>query len=163
MTNASPPSRPERRASLDRQAVQAWIERNPGAQARFSTVVDSDTGQEILVVNIPDRTEMDRAKQELLQVVRHPEHLRVRRWRPPQDEVDRIMRWALDTLLPLDGSSTPVTSAGPDPESGLVMITLRRADAAYAADLEARTDGLAFVSVEPDVPEAPIGPPKPST
>ncbi len=161
MTNAAPPPSPDWRASPDRQAVQGWIEHNPGAQARFSTSVDVETGQEILVVNIPDRTEMHRARQELLQLVRQPEHLRVRRWRPPDDEVDRIMRWALDTLLPVDGSSTPVTSVGPDPESGLVMITLRMADAAYAADLEARTDGLAFVAAEPDVPEAPVGPPKP--
>lgn len=162
MTCAGPPPRPDRRASPDRSAIQGWIERNPGADARFSTVVDVGTGQEILVVNIPDRSEMHRAKQELLQLVREPEHLRVRRWRPPDDELDRIMRWALDTLLPVNGTSTPVTSVGPDPESGLVMITLRTADATYAADLEARTDGLAFVAVEPDAPEAPIGSPKPS-
>ncbi|TCC02501.1 hypothetical protein [Kribbella soli] len=124
--------------------------------------MDGETGQEILVVNIPDRTEMHRARQELRHLVRQPEHLRVRRWCPPDDEVDRIMVWALETLLPVDGSSTPVTSVGPDPESGLVMITLRTKNAAYAADLEARTDGLAFVALEPDVPEAPVGPPKPS-
>ncbi|WP_432887848.1 hypothetical protein ACQPYH_06170 [Kribbella sp. CA-245084] len=104
---------------------------------------------------------MHRARQELLQVLQGPEQLRVRRWRPPAEELDRIMRWALDTLLPLHGASTSVTSVGPDPESGLVMITLGTVDAAYATELETATDGLAFVAVDPDLPEAPVGPPKP--
>jgi hypothetical protein len=56
-----------------------------------------------------------------------------------------LMRRQRDLGLP-----THVVSVALHPVSGLVMISLDKVDPRYAAELEARANGLAFVAPHPD-------------
>lgn len=140
--------------SADLPAVREWVERNPDTNARLTETVEHGGDRVVLVVSFPVHEDMVRARIEIPPLVRFPELLRFRRWKPAEQETEWTLQWVLglmrrqwDLDLP-----TKVTSTGPHPVSGLIMITLDRVDPAYAAELEARGDGLTFVLPEPENP-----------
>jgi hypothetical protein len=93
---------------------------------------------------------MIRAREELAGLVRSAEHLRVRRWKPARAELDSVQAWVWSTRRTLVGPGTRVVATWIDARSGLLSISLNRIDRKYAAELEAATDGLAFVRPEPE-------------
>jgi hypothetical protein len=138
-------------ASEDLPVVRRWVERNPGADARLTETVEHGGGRVVLVISIPAQAEMLRAQLEIPPLVQFPELLRFRRWQPAEQEVEWTLQWVLGLMDRQDELRLPtmVTSTGPHPDSGLIMITLDRVDPAYAAELEARGNGLTFVLPEP--------------
>lgn len=146
------PSRERADAGADRRIVGSWISENPGAHARLTEVDDpGEPGRVVFVVNVPDRDEMTRAREELAGLMRSPEQLRVRRWKPSRAEIDSVQAWVWSTRRSLVGSGTRVVATWIDVRSGLLSISLNRIDRKYADELEAATDGLAFVRPEPDM------------
>jgi hypothetical protein len=136
---------------VDRQIVKAWIRDNPSADARLTEVDDPDEpGGVIFIVNVPGHGEMVRAREELVRVMRSPERLRVRRWKPTWAEVDRVQAWVWKNKRPLDWPGARVVATWIDVDSGLLSISLNKIDRKYADELEAATDGLAYVRPEPD-------------
>lgn len=146
------PSRKQADAGADRRIVGSWISENPGTHVRLTEVDDPDEpGRVVFVVNVPDRDEMTRAREELAGLMRSPEQLRVRRWKPSRAEIDSVQAWVWSTRRSLDESGTRVVATWIDVRSGLLSISLNRIDRKYADELEAATDGLAFVRPEPDM------------
>ncbi|MEV4263549.1 hypothetical protein [Kribbella sp. NPDC049584] len=145
------PSREQANTEADRRIVGDWISANRQAHARLTEVEDPDEpGRVVLVVNVPDRDEMIRAREELADLMRCPEQLRVRRWKPSRAEIDSVQAWVWNTNRPHLGRDTQVVATWIDVWSGLLSISLNRIDRKYADELEAATDGLAFVRPEPD-------------
>lgn len=137
--------------AADRQIIEIWIRDHPSADARLTRSDDSAvSGGAVLIVNVPDREEMMCARMDLSCMVTIPERLRVRRWKPSQAEIDRVQDWIWAQNRQRDGRDASVAATWPDPESGLLSITLNRIDPKYARELEDATDGLAFVRPEPD-------------
>jgi len=141
-------------ASPDLAVVRRWVERNPSANARLTETVEHGGERVVLVISFPVHAEMLRARIEIPPLVRFPDLVRFRRWKPSEQETEWTLQWVLglmrrqyDLRLP-----THVTSTGPHPVSGLIMITLDRIDAAYAAELEARGNGLTYVLPDPENP-----------
>jgi hypothetical protein len=144
-------SREQADAEADRLIVGSWISENPHAHARLTEVDDPDEpGRVVYVVNVPDRDEMIRARQELAGLMRSPEQLRVRRWKPSRAEIDSVQAWVWSTRRSPVGRGTRVVATWIDVRSGLLSISLNRIDRKYADELEVATDGLAFVRPEPD-------------
>lgn len=144
--------------SPDLPAVQKWVERNPAAEAQLSENTEHGGGEVVLIISIPDHEEMVRARAEVPPLVRFPDRLRFRRANPSEQEVEWTLQWVLglmrrqyDLKLP-----TKVSSVGPDSMTGLIMIALDRVDREYAAELEARGDGLAFVTPQPETDGVPL-------
>lgn len=138
-------------AAADRQVIETWIRDSPRANARLTAADDPyEPGRVIFVVDVPERAEMVRARRELRQLMAAPERLRVRRSRPSQADIDRVQDWVWKNCRPHGGPDASVAATWPDPVSGLLAITLNKADREYAEELEAATDGLAFVRPEPD-------------
>jgi hypothetical protein len=147
----------------ERRIIETWIQANPTAQARLTEVSDSDdfswrslrphgvtsTGASFFIVNVADHDEMVRACAELLTLLTRPENLRVRRWTPSRTGIDRFRTWVWKNNRPFDGPRARVTGAGPHPKSGLLTISLSSVDRAYAEELEAASDGLAYVQPKP--------------
>ncbi|MDX6294254.1 MAG: hypothetical protein QOH50_3329 [Kribbellaceae bacterium] len=160
------PPHEQESALADLPVVKRWIERNPNARATAVVAEDPFNPGEshtVLIVSIREPAEMGRAQSEIPQLVKSPEHLRVRRWKPSADEVERIQQWVMTTQPQPGGDQAGVSAVGQDPETGLVTITLDRVDGQYAAELEAATDGLAVVLPDPEIPVAPVefDPPRP--
>jgi hypothetical protein len=139
--------------SLDLPVVQQWVARNPNADARL-TETTAHGGDQVLVISIPAHEQMVLARIEIPPLVQFPELLRIRRWRPTEQETEWTLQWVLGLMRRQEdlGLPTRVTSAGPHPVSGLIEITLDRVDHAYAAELETRGDGLVFVLPDPVTP-----------
>jgi hypothetical protein len=134
--------------SVDLPVVRRWVELNPGVGARLTETVEHGGGRVVLA--------------ELAPLVHSPELLRFRRWHPTEQETEWTLQWVLGLMRrqwELD-LPTQVTSTGPHPDSGLIMIALDRVDPAYAAELEARGNGLTLVLPEPEnpVPLTVVGP-----
>jgi hypothetical protein len=148
--------------SPDLAVVRRWVERNPEAGARLTETVEHGGGRVVLVVSVPDHAEMVRARSEILPLVDFPELLRFRRWRPSEQETEWTLQWVLGLMRRQEdlGLPTKVTSTGPHPDSGLIMISLDRVDPTYAAELEARGNGLVAVLPDPEnlVPLSMAGP-----
>lgn len=142
----------EATASPDLAVVQRWVERNPGADARLAETVEHGGGRVALVVSVPVHEEMVRARSETLPLVQFPELLRFRRWQPSEQETEWTLQWVLGLMRRQEelGLPTRVTSVWPDSESGLIMMTLDRVDPIYAAELEARGNGLTVVRPTPE-------------
>ncbi|MFI6677302.1 hypothetical protein [Kribbella sp. NPDC050470] len=139
-------------ASPDLQVVREWVERNPQAGARLSETVEHGGGEVVLVVSVPEYDEMVRARTEIPSLVRFPERLRFRRWRPTETESEWTLQWVLGLMRrQYDlGLPTHVASVGPHPDSGVVFVQLDKVDREYAAALETRGDGLLYVDPYPD-------------
>jgi hypothetical protein len=137
--------------SPDLPVVRQWVERNPDAAARLTETVEHGGNRIVLVISIPAPEEMLRAQIEIPPLVQFPELLRFRRWQPSEQETERTLQWVLGLMRRQEelGLPTKVTSTGPHPASGLIMITLDRVDPTYATELEARGNGLAIVLPEP--------------
>ncbi len=138
--------------SVDLPVVREWVERNPGSGARLTETVEHGSERVALVVSVPGHEEMLRARSEIPRLVQFPELLRFRRWRPAEQETEWTLQWVLGLMRRQGdlGLPTKVTSTWPDSASGLVVITLDRVDPAYAAELEARGNGLTCVRPEPE-------------
>jgi hypothetical protein len=139
-------------ASPDLPVVRQWVERNPDADARLTETVEHGGDRVVLVISIPAQEEMIRARSEIPPLVQFPELLRFRRWKPTAQETEWTLQWVLGLMrrqVDLD-LPTRVTSTGPHHVTGLIMITLDRVDPAYAAELEARGNGLTFVLPDPE-------------
>ncbi|WP_433020172.1 hypothetical protein [Kribbella sp. CA-294648] len=151
-TPAHPRWETQATASPDLAVVRQWVERNPEAHARLTETVEHGGDRVVLVVSIPAHEEMVRARSEILPLVRFPELLRFRRWQPSEQETEWTLQWVLGLMRRQEelGLPTHVTSTWPDSESGLIMITLDRVDPAYAAELEARGNGLTVVRPTPE-------------
>jgi hypothetical protein len=141
-------------ASADLPVVRQWVERNPDADARLTETVEHGGGRVVLIVSIPDHEEMVRARAEISPLVQFPELLRFRRWKPGEQETEWTLQWVLGLMRRQSELDLPthVTSTGPHPVSGLIMISLSRIDPEYAAELEARGNGLVYVRPEPENP-----------
>ncbi len=139
-------------ASPDLPVVRQWVERNPDANARLTETVEHGGDRVVLVISFPVHEEMLRARIEIPPLVRFPELLRFRRWKPTEQETEWTLQWVLGLMRRQEDLDLPtkVTSTGPHPVSGLIMITLDRVDPTYAAELEARGNGLTFVLPEPE-------------
>jgi hypothetical protein len=139
-------------ASPDLPVVQEWSDRNPDAQAKLTETTEHGSDRVVLVISIPDPDELMRARAELPQLVRFPELLRFRRWQPPEQEAEWTLQWLLGLMRRQDDLHLPthVASVGPHPVSGLIIIWLDKVDRDYAAKLEARANGLAYVAPHPD-------------
>lgn len=137
--------------SPDLPVVRQWVERNPDTDARLMETVEHGGDRVVLVISIPVHEEMLRAQIEIPPLVQFPELLRFRRWQPAEEETEWTLQWVLGLMRRQDdlGLPTKVTSTGPHPVSGLIMITLDRVDPTYAAELEARGNGLTIVLPEP--------------
>ncbi|WP_329000812.1 hypothetical protein OHA18_41075 [Kribbella sp. NBC_00709] len=144
--------------SPDLPVVHRWVDRNRDAHARLTETVEHGGDRVVLIISIPVHEEMLRARLEIPPLVQFPELLRFRRWQPTEQETEWTLQWVLGLMRrQVDlGLPTKVTSTGPQPVSGLIMITLDRVDPTYAAELEARGDGLTFVLPEPVNP-VPLG------
>jgi hypothetical protein len=140
--------------SPDLPVVRQWFEQNPNTNARLTETVEHGGGRVVLVISIPVHEEMLRARIEIPPLVQFPELLRFRRWQPAERETEWTLQWVLGLMRRQEelGLPTKVTSTGPNPASGLIMITLDRVDPAYAAELEARGNGLTVVLPEPENP-----------
>jgi hypothetical protein len=145
-------------ASVDLPVVRRWVERNPGVDARLTETVEHGGGRVVLVISIPVEAEMLRAKAELVPLVQSPGLLRFRRRQPTEQETEWTLQWVLGLMRRQEDLDLPtrVTSTGPHPDSGLIMISLDRVDRAYAAELEARGNGLTLVLPEVVTP-VPLG------
>ncbi|MDX6282464.1 MAG: hypothetical protein QOH03_3535 [Kribbellaceae bacterium] len=141
-------------ASVDLPVVRKWVELNPGAGARLTETVEHGGGRVVLVISFPLEADMLQAKAELVPLVQSPELLRFRRWHPTEQETEWTLQWVLGLMRRQRDLDLPtqVTSTGPHPDSGLIMIALDRVDPAYAAELEARGNGLTLVLPEPENP-----------
>ena len=141
-------------ASPDLPVVRQWVERNPGAHARLTETVEHGGDRVVLVISVPDHDEMVRARTEIVPLVQFPELLRFRRWQPSEQETEWTLQWVLGLMRRQEDLRlrTKVTSTGPHHVSGLVMITLDRVDPGYAAELEARGNGLSYVLPDPENP-----------
>jgi hypothetical protein len=139
-------------ASPDLAVVRKWVERNPEAHARLTETVEHGGERVVLVVSVPVHEDMVRARGEILRLVRFPELLRFRRWQPSEQETEWTLQWVLGLMRRQEelGLPTKVTSTWPDPESGLLMMTLERIDPTYAAELESRGNGLTVVRPIPE-------------
>lgn len=139
------------KASPDLPVVRQWVERNPDADARLTETVEHGGDRVVLVISIPAHEEMIRARIEIAPLVQHPELLRFRRWRPTAQETEWTLQWVPGLMRRQEDLDLPtkVTSTGPHPVTGLIMITLDRIDPAYAAELEARGNGLTYVLPDP--------------
>jgi hypothetical protein len=140
--------------SPDLPAVRRWVDQNPDLHVQLTESVEHGGGRVTLVVNVPEHSGMVRARIEVPPLVQFPELLRFRRWQPPEQEAEWTLQWVLglmrrqyDLELP-----TRVTTTGPDPRSGLIMISLNQVDPTYAAELETRGNGLAYVTPYPENP-----------
>lgn len=136
-------------ASPDLRVVRQWVERNPDAEAKLTETVEHGGARVVLVISVPVHAQMLRARVEVPPLARFPELLRFRRWKPAEQETEWTLQWVLGLMrrqVDLD-LPTKVTSTGL--VSGLIMITLDRADPVYAAELEARGNGLTFVLPDP--------------
>ncbi|GAA1579536.1 hypothetical protein GCM10009789_36610 [Kribbella sancticallisti] len=138
-------------ASPDLPVVRQWVERNPRTEARLTETVEHGGGRVVLVVNVPAHEEMVRARLEIPPLVRFPELLRFRRWQPGEQEAEWTLQWVLGLMRRQEDLNLPtkVTSTGRHPASGLIMITIDRVDPTYAAELEARGNGLTMVLPDP--------------
>jgi hypothetical protein len=138
-------------ASPDLPVVRQWVERNPDTDARLTETVEHGGHRVVLVISIPVHEEMVRAQIEIPPLVQFPELLRFRRWQPAEQETEWTLQWVLGLMRRQEelGLPTKVTSTGPHPVSGLIMITLDRVDPTYAAELEARGNGLTLVLPDP--------------
>lgn len=141
-------------ASPDLAVVRQWVERNPDTNGRLTETVEHGGDRVVLVISFPAHEEMLRARSEIPPLVQFPELLRFRRWQPAEQETEWTLQWVLGLMRRQGDLNLPtkVISTGPHPVSGLIMITLDRIDPAYAAELEARGDGLVFVTPEPENP-----------
>jgi hypothetical protein len=137
--------------SPDLPVVRQWVGRNPDAGVRLTETVEHGGHRVVLVISIPNYEQMLRARTEIPPLVQFPELLRFRRWQPSEQETERTLQWVLGLMRRQEELHLPtmVTSTGPHPESGLIMITLDRVDPTYAAELEARGNGLTIVLPEP--------------
>lgn len=140
--------------SPDLAVVRQWVERNPATDARLTETVEHGGERVVLVISIPAHEEMLRARIEVPPLVQFPELLRFRRWKPTEQETEWTLQWVLGLMRRQADLDLPtrVTSTGPHPVSGLIMISLDRVDPTYAAELEARGNGLAYVLPEPENP-----------
>ena len=139
-------------ASPDLPVVRQWVERNPNTDARLTETVEHGGDRVVLVISVPVHEEMLRARSEIPPLVRFPELLRFRRWQPAEQETEWTLQWVLGLMRrQMDlGLPTKVTSTALDVVSGLILITLDRVDPAYAAELDARGNGLTFVRPNPE-------------
>lgn len=146
-------------ASPDLPAVRAWVERNFDVQARLTETVEHGGGRVVLVISIPDHDDLVRARTEIPPVVDHPDLLRFRRWQPSEQEAEWTLQWVLGLMRRQRelGLPTHVAAVWQDPASGLIEVRLDEVDREYAAELEARGDGLLFVGPHPDT-GVPLGP-----
>ncbi|WP_020391486.1 hypothetical protein [Kribbella catacumbae] len=141
-------------ASPDLPVVRQWVERNPDTDARLTENVEHGGDRVVLAISIPVHEEMLRARIEIPPLVQFPELLRFRRWQPAEQETEWTLQWVLGLMRRQEELRLPtrVTSTWPHPVSGLIMITLDRIDPTYAAELEARGNGLTSVRPEPENP-----------
>ena len=141
-------------ASPDLPVVREWVERNPDADARLTETVEHGGDRVVLIISIPVHEEMLRARREIPPLVQYPDLLRFRRWKPTEQETESTLQWVLGLMRRQEDLRLPtkVTSTGPHPVSGLIMISLDRIDPTYAAELEARGNGLVFVVPDPENP-----------
>lgn len=142
--------------SPDLPAVRRWVDQNPDLHAQLTEAVEHGGGRVTLIVNVPDRSGMVRARTEVPPLVQSPELLRFRRWQPSEQEAEWTLQWVLGLMRRQHELKLPtrVTTTGPDPRSGLIMISLNQVDPTYAAELEARGDGLVYVTPYPENPVA---------
>jgi hypothetical protein len=138
--------------SPDLPAVRRWVDQNPDLHVELTESVEHGGGRVTLVVNVPEHSGMVRARIEVPPLVQFPELLRFRRWQPSEQEAERTLQWVLGLMRRQHDLSLPtrVTTTGPDPRSGLIMISLSQVDPTYAAELEARGDGLVYVTPYPE-------------
>jgi hypothetical protein len=139
-------------ASPDLPAVRAWVDRNPHVQARLTETTEHGGGRVVLVISIPDHEDMVRARTEVPPLVDHPDLLRFRRWQPSAQEAEWTLQWVLGLMRRQRELALPthVASVGPHTASGLIEAWLDKVDREYAAELEARGDGLLFIAPQPD-------------
>lgn len=138
--------------SPDLQAVRRWVDQNPDLHAVLTESVEHGGGRVTLVVNVPEHSGMVRARTEVPPLVQFPELLRFRRWQPSEQEAERTLQWVLGLMRRQNDLKLPtsVISTALDVRSGLIMIRLDQVDPTYAAELEARGDGLVYVTPYPE-------------
>jgi hypothetical protein len=141
--------------SPDLQAVRRWIDQNPDLHAQLTWSVEHGGGRITLIVNVPEHSGMVRARTEVPPLVQSPELLRFRRWHPSEQEAEWTLQWVLGLMRRQHDLKLPtrVTTTALDVQSGLILIRLNQVDPTYAAELESRADGLAYVTPYPETSE----------
>lgn len=136
----------------DRPRLERWSQLHPGAAAEVTVereAFDAGQGHVLLVVSLRNVRFLPRARNELPALVEFPDRLRVRSWRPPRAEAERVMRWIMKTFMgDAGGPQTVVSSVSIDPATGLVRVALDRRDEAFARELRAATNGIVQVADE---------------
>jgi hypothetical protein len=139
-------------ASPDLPVVRTWAEHNPDVQARLTGTTEHGGDRVVLVISIPGHDDMVRARTEIPPLVDLPDLLRFRRWQPSEQEAEWTLQWVLGLMRRQRELALPthVASVGLHVVSGLIEVWLDKVDRDYAAELEARGDGLLFVAPHPD-------------
>ena len=124
---------------MDLPRVERWLREHPEVHASVAVdraAFDAGQGHVLLVVTVQGDPAM--VRRELESVLAYPDRLRVRVDRPSPEELQRVLRWVIDTRMTSGGGSrTFVTSAGVDERAGVVVVALNRRDPEYADELVA--------------------------
>jgi hypothetical protein len=140
----------------DVERLQEWARQRPDLQA-VVTVDRSrfDAGRRVALVVIAIHDAPSPYRRELKSLVAHSDRLRVKAYRPPDGELERVLRWIVeDHMRPIEADQTVVTTAGIDDQAQLVVVTLNRQDQSYANELSVASDGLVRVTPEPTIVDA---------
>ncbi|ONI69318.1 hypothetical protein BWI15_22230 [Kribbella sp. ALI-6-A] len=147
---------------LDLPVIQRWAAAHPelGAEAVVDRdEYDSNVGHVLLVVWLRDHSAVRRTREQLVEVMARPEHLRVRRWMPNPAEVERL-REIVRAMRAEGPGRAQISVTGLDGETGFLVVGLDRQDADFAAEIEAVRPG--WVRVLPDpIGVAPLGDDRP--
>jgi hypothetical protein len=151
--------------AADMKEVRRWIGAHPAAEGSVSvdrSASDAGQGEPLLVLTVSDDPTLHR--EGLVPLLVRPDRLRVRRYRPAAADLDRVLRWVVETqMAPVGEGGTVVTSAGIDEPAGRVVVSLNRADEEYARELMSRAGGLISVAPQPlvvvAIPPAPAAAP----
>jgi hypothetical protein len=148
------PAHEQLSVSTDLPLIEGWIDDNlVTAQATVAidrAAFDSNMGHVLLVVSVRQLSELDRAREELTALVTYPDRLRVRHWMPTEALLQRIHDWIWSRPTLPGSEGTEITSWGPHPTTGRMLVTLNRKDPAYAAYLYDATGGIIDVDPEPE-------------
>ena len=143
----------------DLPRVERWLREHP--EIHVSVALDRarfDAGQGHVLLVVTVQGDAATVRRELESVMANPDRLRVRVYRPSPEELQRVLRWVIDTRMTSEGGSrTFVTVAGVDERAGVVVVALNRRDPQYADELVALTEGLVRVEPEP-TNMVPLGP-----
>ncbi|WP_432950491.1 hypothetical protein ACQPXM_19240 [Kribbella sp. CA-253562] len=135
---------------LDLPVVERWVAARPelgGEVVIDRDEYDSNVGHVLVVVWLRDHSAVRRTREQLVEVMARPEHLRVRRWMPDPADVERL-RAIVQAMRAEGPGRARISFTGLDGETGFLVVGLDRRDPDFAAEIEAVRPG--WVRVLPD-------------